>query len=49
LGFSDRTVLEGWLWLRLQHPRAVLVPPPQDLTQQERLDHVRRQWRSDQI
>ena len=49
LGFSDRTVLEGWLWLRLQHPRAVLVPPPQDLTQQERLDHLRRQWRSDQI
>jgi hypothetical protein len=23
LGFSERTVLDGWLWLRLQHPRAV--------------------------
>lgn len=47
LGFSDRTVLDGWLWLRLLHPRAVLVPPPLGLTQQERLDHVRRQWGND--
>ncbi|POA45214.1 hypothetical protein C1893_24135 [Pseudomonas sp. MPR-ANC1] len=45
LGFSDRTVLDGWLWLRLLHPRAVLMPPPEGLTQQERLEHVRRQWR----
>ncbi|MBC3270572.1 MULTISPECIES: DUF4123 domain-containing protein [Pseudomonas] len=44
LGFSDRAILDGWLWLRLLHPRAVLVPPPPGLTQQERLDHVRRQW-----
>ncbi|RON86452.1 DUF4123 domain-containing protein [Pseudomonas fluorescens] len=49
LGFSDRTVLDAWLWLRLLHPRAVLVPPPEGLTQQERLEHVRRQWRDDQI
>ncbi|MFJ2465672.1 DUF4123 domain-containing protein [Pseudomonas sp. NPDC087615] len=49
LGFSDRTVLDGWLWLRLLHPRAVLVPPPVGLTQQERLDHVRRQWHGDQF
>lgn len=49
LGFSDRTVLDGWLWLRLLHPRAVLVPPPVGLTQQQRLDHVRRQWRGDQL
>jgi hypothetical protein len=48
LGFSDRTVLDGWLWLRLLHPRAVLVPPPVGLTQQQRLDHVRRQWHGDQ-
>ncbi|KHA74144.1 hypothetical protein NZ35_08575 [Pseudomonas chlororaphis] len=48
LGFSDRTVLDGWLWLRLLHPRAVLVPPPAGLTQQQRLDHVRRQWHGDQ-
>ncbi|MFP6830330.1 hypothetical protein PS925_05142 [Pseudomonas fluorescens] len=48
LGFSDRSVLDAWLWLRLLHPRAVLVPPPEGLTQQERLEHVRRQWRGDQ-
>lgn len=48
LGFSDRSVLDGWLWLRLLHPRAALVPPPVGLTQQQRLDHVRRQWRGDQ-
>ncbi|WP_285406944.1 DUF4123 domain-containing protein [Pseudomonas sp. FR229a] len=44
LGFSDRAVLDGWLWLRLLHPRAALVAPPAGLTQQERLDHLRRQW-----
>jgi hypothetical protein len=48
LGFSDRSVLDDWLWLRLLHPRAVLVPPPLGLTQKERLEHVRRQWRDDQ-
>lgn len=48
LGFSDRSVLDGWLWLRLLHPRATLLPPPEGLTQQERLEHVRRQWHGDQ-
>jgi len=44
LGFSDRAVLDGWLWLRLLNPRAVLVVPPAGLTQPERLDVLRRQW-----
>lgn len=48
LGFTDRTVLDGWLWLRLQHPRAVLPPLPAGLTQQERLDHLQRLWQSNQ-
>ncbi|MCF4997270.1 DUF4123 domain-containing protein [Pseudomonas syringae] len=48
LGFHDRAVLDGWLWLRLQHPQAVLMPPPSGLTQQERLEHLRRQWQKDQ-
>lgn len=47
LGFTERAVLDGWLWLRLQHPRAVLVPLPGGLTQQERLDHLRRHWQND--
>jgi len=49
LGFTERAVLDGWLWLRLQHPRAVLVPLPGGLTQQERLDHLRRHWQNDKI
>lgn len=48
LGFSDRTVLDGWLWLRLQHPRAQLPGVPDGLSQQERLDHVRQHWQRDQ-
>ncbi|MBK5532805.1 DUF4123 domain-containing protein [Pseudomonas sp. TH08] len=48
LGFSDRHVLDDWLWLRLLHPWAVLVPPPVGLTQQAGLEHVRRQWQNDQ-
>ncbi len=48
LGFSERAVLDDWLWLRLQHPRAEVLPPPQGLTQRERLDHVRRRWQNDQ-
>ena len=47
LGFTERAVLDGWLWLRLQHQRAVLVPLPGGLTQQERLDHLRRHWQND--
>ncbi|WP_085582682.1 MULTISPECIES: DUF4123 domain-containing protein [unclassified Pseudomonas] len=47
LGFSERAVLDGWLWLRLQHPRAPLVPPPAGLTPQQRLDHLHRLWQRD--
>ncbi|WP_445179910.1 DUF4123 domain-containing protein [Pseudomonas sp. McL0111] len=46
LGFSERTVLDDWLWLRLQHPRALLVQTPDGLTQQERLEHLRRHWQN---
>ncbi|WP_085711238.1 MULTISPECIES: DUF4123 domain-containing protein [unclassified Pseudomonas] len=46
LGFSERAVLDDWLWLRLLHPRAELEQPPQGLTQQERLDHLRRRWQN---
>ena len=48
LGFSERPVLDGWLWLRLQYPRASLVPPLSGLTQQERLDSLRNRWQNDQ-
>ena len=48
LGFSERPVLDGWLWLRLQYPRALLVPPLSGLTQQERLDSLRNRWQNDQ-
>ncbi|WP_392885113.1 DUF4123 domain-containing protein [Pseudomonas migulae] len=48
LGFSERPVLDGWLWLRLQYPRALLVPPLSGLTQQERLDGLRQRWQNDQ-
>jgi hypothetical protein len=47
LGFSERTVLDGWLWLRLQHPRAEWQPPPAGLSPRERLEHLRRQWQDD--
>lgn len=48
LGFSERAVLDDWLWLRLQHPGAVLMQPPPGLTQRERFDHVRRRWQNDE-
>lgn len=48
LGFSERPVLDGWLWLRLQYPRALLVPPVSGVTQQERLDGLRQRWQNDQ-
>ncbi|MNP14883.1 hypothetical protein D3C76_1072210 [compost metagenome] len=47
LGFSERVVLDGWLWLRLQHPDAVLVSPLSGRTQQERLDSLRNRWQND--
>jgi hypothetical protein len=48
LGFSERPVLDGWLWLRLQHPDAVLQLPLSGITQQERLDSLRNLWQNDQ-
>jgi hypothetical protein len=47
LGFSERPVLDGWLWLRLQYSGAVPVQPLSGLTQQERLDCLRNQWQND--
>jgi hypothetical protein len=48
LGFSERPVLDGWLWLRLQYPGAVLERPLSGATQQERLDNLRRRWQNRQ-
>lgn len=47
LGFSERPVLDGWLWLRLQYPGALPVQPLAGRTQQERLDSLRNLWQSD--
>ena len=46
LGFSEKPVLDGWLWLRLQYPHGSLVQPLSGLTQQERLDNLRNQWQN---
>ncbi|HEF4761780.1 TPA: DUF4123 domain-containing protein [Pseudomonas putida] len=48
LGFSERPVLDGWLWLRLAHPDAVPVSTLSGRTQQARLDCLRRHWQNDQ-
>lgn len=48
LGFSERRVLDGWLWLRLQYPGAFPALPLPGFTQQERLDHLRNLWQNDQ-
>ena len=48
LGFSERPVLDGWLWLRLQYPGAVPEQPLPGSTQQERLDSLRNRWQNDQ-
>ncbi|MGE8148466.1 DUF4123 domain-containing protein [Pseudomonas frederiksbergensis] len=48
LGFSERPVLDGWLWLRLQCPGALPAQTLQGLTQQERLDHLRNLWQGNQ-
>jgi hypothetical protein len=48
LGFTEREVLDGWLWLRLQYPDA---PPTSALigsSQRERLEHLRRLWQGDE-
>ena len=46
-GFSERPVLDGWLWLRLQYPVAEPRLPLLGNTQQERLDNLRNRWQSD--
>lgn len=48
LGFSERPVLDGWLWLRLQCPGALPAQPLPGQTQQERLDYLRNRWQGDQ-
>lgn len=48
LGFTERTVLDDWLWLRLQYPNARLLPGPEGGSQRERLDHLRRRWQGRQ-
>lgn len=48
LDFSERPLLDDWLWLRLQHPGAVLVQPLMGATQQERLDGLRDAWQNGQ-
>jgi hypothetical protein len=48
LGFSERAVLDGWLWLRLQYPNATPTQPLAGRTQQERLDSLRNHWLNDQ-
>ncbi|MGH8384555.1 MAG: DUF4123 domain-containing protein [Pseudomonas sp.] len=47
LGFSERAVLDGWLWLRLQYRAAVPELPLVGRTQQERLDNLRQRWQND--
>ncbi|RON58405.1 DUF4123 domain-containing protein [Pseudomonas frederiksbergensis] len=48
LGFSERPVLDDWLWLRLQCPGALPTQPLPGRTQQERLDYLRYLWQGDQ-
>lgn len=47
LGFSERPVLDAWLWLRLQYPGAV-IELPTGATQQERLEILRNRWQNPQ-
>lgn len=48
LGFSERPMLDDWLWLRLQHPHAVLAQPPPGLSPSQRLEYLRRHWENGQ-
>ncbi|AVU74148.1 DUF4123 domain-containing protein [Pseudomonas rhizophila] len=48
LGFTERPVLDDWLWLRLQYPNARPVPGLKGGSQRERLDHLRRLWQDNQ-
>lgn len=49
LGFSERPVLDDWLWLRLQYPHALLAQPLPGLTPQERLECLRYLWQNDKL
>ena len=44
LGFTERPVLDDWLWLRLQYPNARPVSGLVGDSQRERLDHLRKLW-----
>lgn len=46
-GFSESTVLDGWLRLRLHYPSARLDEPLPQGSPQERLDSLRRRWQND--
>ncbi|MHA3738019.1 DUF4123 domain-containing protein [Pseudomonas sp. Eth.TT006] len=48
LGFREKTLLDDWLWLRLQHPRAPLPPVPDGLSAAARLARLRQVWQPDQ-
>jgi hypothetical protein len=48
LGFSERAVLDGWIWLRLQYPDSTPVQKLAGRTQQERLDNLRHWWQGGQ-
>jgi hypothetical protein len=48
LGFRERTLLDDWLWLRLQHPRGPLLPVPDGLSAPARLEQLRQLWQRDQ-
>ena len=48
LGFTERVVLDDWLWLRLQNPGALPESPLPGITQQERLGSLRNLWQNPQ-
>lgn len=48
LGFSERAVLDEWLWLRLQYPAHRPAQTLAGLTQQERLECLRYLWQNTQ-
>jgi len=48
LGFSEQTVLDGWLWLRLQYPDAQPVAELAGGSQRERLEQLRRLWQGNE-
>jgi len=48
VGFTEREVLDGWLWLRLQYPNLRPVPPLKGRSQREHLEYLRRLWQGDE-